>query len=117
MKKFLYYWLPVFIYACLIFYLSSLPEVPLVTEITKETLILHMIEYAILSILLFRAFTNSKNTVLRNNAIFLAIIIAILYGITDEIHQYFVPGRFLNHLDIIANGIGSSIVLMRKKLK
>ena len=113
MKKFLYYWLPVVAYASLIFYLSSLPGIPEpILKVTKETFILHMIEYAILSILLFRAFVNSNKTMLKNKAIFLAIFIATLYGITDEFHQFFVPGRICSHIDIIANGLGSIIVLV-----
>ena len=72
-----------------------------------------MIEYAILSILLLRSFINSKNTTFKENAIHLAIIIAILYGVTDEIHQYFVPGRTFDILDIIANSVGSAFVLTR----
>jgi len=114
MKNFLYYWLPVYVYAGLIFYFSSLPEIPeLILKITKETFILHIIEYAILSILLLRAFINSKNIIFREKAIYLAIIITILYGITDEIHQHFVPGRTFSLFDIIANGIGSIVILTK----
>jgi VanZ family protein len=114
MKNFFYYWLPVYVYASLIFYFSSLPKIPEpIIEIIPQTLILHIIEYAILSILLFRAFTKSNNTNMRNNAVLLAIMIATLYGITDEIHQYFVPGRISSYLDIIANCIGSTVILIR----
>lgn len=114
MKKFLYYWLPVYVYAGLIFYFSSLPVIPsLIIEIYPETLVWHVIEYTILSILLFRAFINSKNITFRENAIHLAIIIAILYGVTDEIHQHFVPGRDFSHFDIIANSVGSIVILTK----
>lgn len=113
MKKFLYYWLPVLTYAILIFYLSSLPTIPeLILKLTKETFVLHLIEYAIFSILLFRALINSRNPILRNNAILLSILISTFYGVTDEVHQFFVPGRVYNNLDIVANGLGSCIVLI-----
>ena len=114
MKNFVYYWLPVFVWASFIFYFSSLPEIPQpIIEIIPETLILHMIEYAIFSILLFRVFINSKNSTFRENAIHLTIIIAILYGVTDEIHQHFVPGRVFCYFDIIANSVGSAVVLTK----
>ncbi len=117
MKNFLYYWLPVYVYAGLIFYFSSLPTIPpIIIKIMPKTFVLHMIEYAIFSILLFRAFINSKNNVFRGNAIHLAIIIAILYGISDEIHQYFVPGRIFDRFDIIANSIGSAVILTKNIL-
>lgn len=114
MKKFFLYWLPVYVYAGVIFYLSSLSRIPpAIIEVQSNTFILHMIEYAILSILLFRAFINSKNTMFKEKAIHLAIIISILYGITDEIHQYFVPGRFTSVLDLLANSVGAGIVLTK----
>jgi len=110
MKKFFYYWLPVYVYAGLIFYFSSLPTIPEpITRIIPQTLILHVIEYFIFGILLFRALVNSENTALKNNAILLSIIISIFYGITDEIHQHFVPGRIFGFLDVIADSIGSSL--------
>ncbi|GAH22780.1 unnamed protein product, partial [marine sediment metagenome] len=33
-------------------------------------------------------------------------IVSILYGILDEIHQYFVPTRFFDEIDIFCNIIG-----------
>jgi len=91
-----------------------MPTIPQpIIEIVPDTLILHMIEYAILSILLFRAFINSKTPTFRENAIHLAIIVTILYGVTDEIHQHFVPGRVFSHLDVIANGVGSAVILTK----
>jgi VanZ family protein len=72
-----------------------------------------MIVYAVLSILLLRAFNSSKNPTFKENAIYLAIIATILYGITDEIHQYFVPGRVFSHFDLLADSVGSFIVLTK----
>ncbi|MFQ6057200.1 MAG: VanZ family protein, partial [Methanosarcinales archaeon] len=39
--------------------------------------------------------------------ILLVIIVCSLYGIADEIHQHFVPGRDCSGLDMIANFAGS----------
>ncbi|MBU2053202.1 MAG: VanZ family protein [Nanoarchaeota archaeon] len=38
--------------------------------------------------------------------LFLGIIIAIVYGITDEIHQFFVPGRYCSIFDASVDSIG-----------
>ena len=114
MKNFIYYWLPVFVWAGVIFYFSSLARIPpIIMELIPKTYICHIIVYAILSILLLRASINSKNTTFRENAIYLTILIAILYGITDEIHQQFVPGRVFSHLDVIANSVGSVVILTK----
>jgi len=43
---------------------------------------------------------------LKNNHLVIAIIIAILYGISDEIHQFFVPGRYPSFVDVITNSVG-----------
>ena len=37
----------------------------------------------------------------------LAIIITIAYAITDEFHQYFVPGRIPSILDILFDSFGA----------
>ncbi len=37
----------------------------------------------------------------------LASLIATLYGISDEWHQSFVPGRTSDVLDVVSNGIGA----------
>ena len=39
----------------------------------------------------------------------LAVSVSTLYGISDEVHQYFVPGRTASLADIVADGIGSLI--------
>ncbi len=36
----------------------------------------------------------------------MGIILAIIYGISDEIHQLFVPGRFASTKDILINSFG-----------
>lgn len=57
-------------------------------------------------ILLHLSFRNSENLFLRRYAAILAILVGIFYGITDEFHQSFVPGRSSNQWDLLADGIG-----------
>lgn len=45
----------------------------------------------------------------RKNFIFIAIVFSLLYGISDELHQYFVPGRYLSIKDFMLNSIGITI--------
>jgi len=92
----------------LIYYLSSLSN-PLEQVIPKRAFfyfnfkyfIYHIIEYVILSLFLYRALLNYKNPKT------LAILIATLYAITDEIHQYFVPGRISSVFDIAIDFFGA----------
>ena len=116
-------WAPVFIWMAVIFGLSSIPgkDIP---DIGIEGLdkIAHMVEYGILGFLLIRAFLKSRNDPAGSNInlagmIILSIIIASVYGITDEWHQGFVPGRTPDFLDLLADfaGLNIGIFLYRRK--
>jgi len=43
---------------------------------------------------------------------FLAILLAFGYAISDEFHQFFVPGRFCSYSDIFIDGVGIIFALM-----
>jgi len=68
---------------------------------------LHIGEYAILGILvkniLQRYFPDQGNNRLR----ILTVMLSTLYGISDELHQYFIPFRDASIFDVGADGIGS----------
>ncbi len=102
-KKF--YWLPAIIWLAVIFYISSLPYVPIVSGINISSYIKHAIEYAVLGGLLAIGF--SKNGHSGNKTILLIAVFGLFYGISDEIHQLFVPGRVFDFGDIASDGIGS----------
>ena len=63
----------------------------------------HFTEYFILGMLVYNA------TRLHNKKIYLAIIICIIYAISDEIHQIFVPGRSCQITDICIDSFGSIV--------
>lgn len=98
------YWLPLIGYMVLIFYLSSQPlegwELPDVWNIDK---IFHMIEYGVLGILWLRAL--NERVSLRGLK-WLAFIFTLLYGVSDEVHQMFVPNRSSSIFDVMADGLG-----------
>ena len=108
--KWLWYWGPVVGYAGLIFYLSSLPnpteELP-IPDIGDKWL--HLIEYAGLGALCFRAFRLGAAQALSQRALLLAVIVSSLYGFTDELHQALVPMRESSWLDVIADTIGAGM--------
>jgi VanZ family protein len=35
------------------------------------------------------------------------VLFCIIYGISDEFHQSFIPGRFPNIWDVLADGLGA----------
>ena len=68
--------------------------------------ILHFIVFGILGLLTARGFRHSTSTRLRSQFMSLSIIICILYGASDEIHQLWIPGRFASFWDWIADILG-----------
>ena len=111
MATFLRYWGPVCGYAGLIFYLSAQPHpethVPFVTLFSDK--FLHAVEYAVLGALCYRAIRGSGHDSWRRQAIPAAILLASLYGASDEVHQAFVPFRDSNWLDWLADTAGASL--------
>lgn len=111
MVTFLRYWGPVCGYAGLIFYLSAQPHpeehVPFVTHFSDK--VLHAVEYAVFGALCYRALCASGLDVWRQQAIPAAILLASLYGVSDEVHQAFVPFRDSNWLDWVADTVGAVI--------
>ena len=39
----------------------------------------------------------------------LAVLLATLYGVTDEAHQWFVPGRTAEVTDLVADALGAAV--------
>ena len=112
MKKWFSYWGPVCGYAGLIFVLSSLPNpekaLPgLLFQLLSDKS-LHAVEYAVLGGLCYRAFRWGTNDALAQRALVLAIVASSLYGLSDEVHQSFVPLRESSWLDGVADTVGSA---------
>lgn len=105
MKKVISRWLPVLVWMVIIFYFSSLPDLPSnkvdwLDFIIKKTA--HISEYAILTFLLFRAFRRPFPDA--------ALLIALFYAFTDETHQFFTPGRGAKLTDVMIDSVGISLM-------
>lgn len=66
----------------------------------------HFCEYAILGFLLANAL---RLHIPLARACLVAIACASLFGVTDELHQYFVPGRMCDPLDWLVDTLGASL--------
>ena len=67
---------------------------------------MHIAAYAGLGALTARALGKGLRDI-SGLAVLGAFVIATLYGVSDEYHQLFVPGRSFDYLDIAADGVGS----------
>jgi VanZ family protein len=96
-------WLPVLVWAGVIFALSSIPSLNsgLGTWDTVLRKGAHMTEYAVLAVLLVRA-TGSYAW---------AFALAVAYAATDEVHQLFVRGRHGSPIDVGIDAVGAFVGL------
>ena len=112
----LYCWLPLIAWMGIIFWSSSQPQPIDLPESWQEVLlgkVGHVIGYAWLGLLWWRVlaahrFTSEPRT--------LAFILTVLYAISDEYHQTFVPGRNGTPVDVLldAAGAGLGLWLLRR---
>ena len=113
MVQVLWYWVPVALYAGLIFFMSaqSHPEEQLPSFLLKDVSdkVLHAVEYAVLGVLCYRGFRWGVKGQVASRALLFAIVTASLYGMTDEAHQLFVPLRESSWQDWLADTIGAAI--------
>jgi VanZ family protein len=101
-------WIPVAVWAAVIFAFSSIPS--LGTGLGTWDLVLrklaHAAEYAVLGALLVRATAKAE----------LALVLGTIYAVSDEVHQAFVPGRMGSPLDVALDAVGvvCGVVLWRR---
>jgi len=111
-KRIVSLWLPVGIWALVIFTFSSLPTVETTNFYLGDFLIkksAHLIEYGIFATLVYRALFNSKVSI--KKAMYISVIAAFVYGASDEFHQSFTPGRGPKFTDVLIDTTGASIFI------
>lgn len=117
LKKFLKYHLPVIIWALIIFKLSS-GVVPNVSSLYWPNFAFmksaHTFFFGILAALLYRSLRSEG--VSRKKAAIWAVVITMLYGASDELHQFFTQGREARLRDIGFDTIGGvlGVLIWRK---
>jgi VanZ family protein len=94
----------------LIFYLSAQPSLPNLTPGLPhlEEIGGHLVVYAVLALLWERALRGAG---VRRPARW-ALCVVLLYGISDEYHQSFVPNRVMSLVDLAIDLIGAGVALL-----
>jgi VanZ family protein len=93
-RRFAKWWLPLVIWMGVIFIGSSIGSLPRVGGKTSDAIVhrvAHVIEYAIFGALTLRAL--SRERAITRREVIGTLIIVLLYGVSDEVHQRFTPGR------------------------
>lgn len=110
MRAALVRWGPVAGWMVLIYWLSSQPALPKLIPADYErlaTTLAHLGEYFVLSSLWWRALTGVPTAGLIGRAV-CVVVISIAYGLSDEGHQSFVPGRNAEWYDVAMDAIGAA---------
>ena len=95
-------------YCALIYWLSSQPSLPIAPLFSWQDKVHHFSAYAIMSILAWRAFRHlSKSPGL---TLIAAVVFCSLFGLSDEWHQSYVPGRTADAWDWLADTLGALAV-------
>lgn len=108
MQKLFKFWFPLVAYSGIIFYVSGLPDLKAPVEGIHVDKILHIGEYIPFGFLAARCW-GIHSAVVKPNILFFAGILTVIYGLSDEYHQSFVPGRFASVYDLLADTLGGLI--------
>ncbi len=92
-------------WAGVLFYLSSQPSIDTPSLFPGQDKLFHLIAYGVLGFLGMGAMLIHESGY-RHRQLWLVVLLVVLYGISDEIHQYFVPGRTMDIYDVLADSIG-----------
>jgi VanZ family protein len=114
------YWLPAIVFMIIIFGFSSIPsqEMPNLGQwdlVVKKGA--HVLGYGLL------ALANWYGLRFNKRRWWLVLLLTILYAISDEVHQSFVPGRHPSWVDaLVIDGSGAVLMLLavsglRKKMR
>ena len=102
-------WAPPALLAGTIFVLSSLSQVPGATYVWDK--LAHLVVFGGLGWLTLRA-THGGVRPLTPAPAAAAFFLVVLWGVLDEIHQHFVPGRDASARDVAADALGAALALL-----
>lgn len=97
-------WLPVVLWAAVIFTFSSIPHLSSGLGVWDTILRkgAHITEYAVLGALLYRALGREVP----------ALAAGVAYSATDELHQHFVRGRHASPIDVGIDAVGVALGML-----
>jgi VanZ family protein len=105
------YWLPAIAWMAVIFYFSGRTgsEIKSMFPFLPDLDWGHLAEYFVLSLLIYYGLVNSTR---RRRPYLLAILLSTVYGVTDEWHQYYVPGRMTDIFDLVNDAAGAALAMV-----
>lgn len=102
-------WIPPIGWCLLVFALSAVPYRSESENIPGADKAVHFVEYAVLGFLVARALRITAPERPRRRSFAIAAGLAAAYGLTDEVHQLFVPDRAFEWGDLAADAAGAAL--------
>ena len=102
-------WAPAILWFGLIFFLSSQSTLPSPGHVSDKQA--HAFTYGVLAVFCLMGLTGWRTRHVAGASLLGAFIITVLYGVSDEFHQSFVPGRTPDAADVMADAIGAALAL------
>jgi len=100
-------------YCAIIFYLSSLSDVSVPGfEFPGADKAAHALIYGGLAATVWYGLKQSNEIVKRGLLLGMPLLFALMYGLSDEYHQLYVPGRAFDWLDWLADGVGALMAVL-----
>lgn len=120
MKRFIFLWGPVVLFAGLVFVVSSMSSPIDEDPFPLFDKVAHITEYTLFAMLLFRALQGTWRGMTFFWLAFITVMITLTYGASDEFHQSFVEARTSDIKDLAADGIGAmmamTIIFIKKRV-
>ncbi|MBN2572146.1 MAG: VanZ family protein [Ignavibacteriales bacterium] len=109
-KRILFVYIPLVLYWIVLFIATSLSTESLPKPFVFSDKVAHLLAYLVLSFFVCLAiWAQEKFQLVSRRYFFFTLFIVLLYGIFDEIHQSFIPGRSCEFLDWVADAVGAII--------
>lgn len=108
-KQLVLAWLPAILYMAAIWIVSSIQvQAPFVREFPLRDKGVHFVEFALLGFLIGHAALRTWPHKGAFRAVAVGALIAMGWGLLDELHQSLVPGRTAELLDFVADVLGAT---------
>ena len=102
-------WSAVISYCGLLYYLSEQPRLRLPQMVSSSDTLAHVATYAVLGWLWTVALRATWEGCSSLAVLLFTLIFTLGYGLSDEWHQSFVPGRVSSAVDVVADVIGGGL--------
>ena len=99
------FWAPLLFYMGLVFWVSSLPRPESLSA--APDVVLHGGAYFVMALLAIRAFGHGLSEPVPAAKLWAGVTVAVLYGVSDEWHQSFVPARVGDVYDVLFDAMGA----------